>query len=148
MTIELSKQIKNLRSQVARSACQVAGELFQSHRRTIEPEAEELTSTLLNRTSDTNKFLRADAIRALECMCDNLPVAKVIHLLAFKGATHHNGLVKCATAKLLSRVVERIGGDKVFVLSKETRDKVILTSANLLMEGSLDTRSYTKEIFR
>lgn len=148
MTIELCKQIKNLRSQVARSACQVASKLFLTHRRTIEPEAEELTAMLLNRTSDTNKFLRADAISALECMCENLPVARVIHLLSIKGATHHNGLVKTATAKLLAKLVDRIGGEKVFSLSRETRDKLILTAANLLTEGSLETRSYAKQIFR
>lgn len=91
MTIELGKQIKNLRSQVARAACQAAGDLFQTHRKSIEAEAEELTSNLLHRTSDTNKFLRSDAIKAIEYMCENLPPPKVIHILCFRGATHHNG---------------------------------------------------------
>uniref|UniRef100_A0A336LQB6 CSON000902 protein n=1 Tax=Culicoides sonorensis TaxID=179676 RepID=A0A336LQB6_CULSO len=148
MTIELGKQIKNLRSQVARAACQAAADLFQTHRKTIEPEAEELTSNLLHRTSDTNKFLRNDAIRAIEIMTENLPPSKVIHILCFKGATHHNGLVRCATAKLLNKFVNKLGGERIYTMNRETRDKLILTCANLLMEGSLETRNYTKDIFR
>lgn len=74
-----------------RAACQAASDLFQTHRKTIEPETEELTANLLHRTSDTNKFLRNDAVKAIEVMTENLPPSKVIHILCFKGATHHNG---------------------------------------------------------
>lgn len=52
------------------------------------------------------------------------------------------------TAKLLHNFVNKIGGEKIYSMNRETRDKLILTCANLMMEGSLETRNYTKEIFR
>jgi hypothetical protein len=69
-------------------------------------------------------------------------------ILSFRGATHQNAAVRCTTAKLLNNLVFRIGCDKVFNMHKELRDRFILTGANLLMEGSLETRNHTKEIFK
>lgn len=148
ITIALAKQVKSLRSQVARAACKAAGEFFSTHNKALEHESEDLTLHLLNRTADTNKFLRADAGRALDMMCDNLTTSKVIHILSSRGATHLNAVVRTSTAKLLNRLVSRLGCDKVFTMNKECRDKIIVNCANLLMEGSLETRNYAKDIFR
>lgn len=62
-TIAIAKQVKNLRSQVSRASCSAAGEFFMTHAKTLDGDAEELAAALLNRTADTNKFLRADATR-------------------------------------------------------------------------------------
>lgn len=148
LTVNLAKQVKNLRSQVARAACQAAGEYFITHRKALELESEDLVASLLNRTADTNKFLRADAGRALEAMCDHLSPTKVINIISFRGAVHPNAIVRTTTAKLFNRLVSRIGCDKVFSMNKEFRDKLILNGANLLQEGSLDTRNYTKDMFK
>ncbi len=75
--LALSKNIKNLRSQVSRASCQVAGEFFESHSKLLEQEADDLALALLNRTADTNKFLRSDATKALKIMCETLPIPKV-----------------------------------------------------------------------
>lgn len=148
LTVSLAKQVKNLRSQVARAACQAAGEYFSTHKKALELESEELVTNLLNRTADTNKFLRADAGRALDAMCDNLPPQKVIQIISTKGAVHQNAVVRTSAAKLFNRLVTRIGCDKVFSMNKEYRDKLILKCANLLLEGSLETRNYAKDIFK
>lgn len=146
--VALAKQIKNLRSQVARAACEAAGEFFVTHRRTVETEAEDIALNLFQITADTNKFLRSDAMKALESMCDNLSPNKLIYIITYKGATHQNAVVRTTAAKLLNKLIERIGGDKIFTMSRDCRDRVILTGANLLMEGSLDTRNYTKDMFK
>lgn len=148
MTIALAKHVKNLRSQVSRAACAAASEFFMTNAKSLDADAEELAAALLNRTADTNKFLRGDALRALESMCDALPASKVILILTFRGAVHQNAAVRCTTARLLNQVVFRIGCDKVFNMHKEIRDRLIMTGANLLMEGSLETRNYTKELFK
>ena len=148
MTLAISKHVKNLRSQVSRAACSASSEFFMTNAKSLDADAEELSAALLNRTADTNKFLRGDALRALESMCDALHPSKVILILTFRGANHQNAAVRCTTAKLLNQVVFRIGCDKVFNLHKEIRDRLILTGANLLMEGSLETRNYTKELFK
>lgn len=75
--LALSKNIKNLRSQVSRASCQAAGEFFESHSKLLEQEADDLALALLNRTADTNKFLRSDATKALKIMCETLPLSKV-----------------------------------------------------------------------
>ena len=81
-------------------------------------------------------------------MCDALHPSKVILILSYRGATHQNAAVRCTTAKLLNELVFRIGCDKVFNMHREIRDRLILTGANFLMEGSLETRNHTKELFK
>lgn len=147
-SMALCKHIKNLRSQVSRTACLAAGDFFLIHGKLLEQEAEDLSMSLLNRAADTNKFLRSDATKALEIMCDNLPITKVIQIITGRGATHQNAIVRSASAKLCNRIVERIGCDKVYLLNRDIRDKIILTGANLMMEGSLETRNYAKLLFK
>lgn len=103
---------------------------------------------LFNRSADTNKFLRADAFRALAAMCDNLSAFKVIQLTLTRGATHQNSAVRTTTANLCSRIVGRLGCEKIFAMNREFRDKLILAGANFLMEGSLDTRNNAKALFK
>lgn len=91
--VALAKQVKNLRSQVSRSACQASTEFFQTHAKYLEQECEDLATQLFNRSADTNKFLRADASRALAAMVDNLPAGKVIQTLVTRGAAHQNAVI-------------------------------------------------------
>uniref|UniRef100_A0A0K8UZT1 Protein FAM179B n=2 Tax=Bactrocera latifrons TaxID=174628 RepID=A0A0K8UZT1_BACLA len=146
--IQLTRSVRNLRSQVSRAACQATTELFTLKSKCLEQECDDLVCALLHRTADTNRFLRADATRALESMCDNLTPPKILNILTTKGALHQNALVRTTTAKLLHRLVERLGSDKVYTMTRENRDKFFVTGANLLLEGSLETRSYAKSIFR
>ncbi|XP_050318364.1 uncharacterized protein LOC126751940 [Bactrocera neohumeralis] len=146
--IQLTRSVRNLRSQVSRAACQATTELFTLKSKCLEQECDDLVCALLHRTADTNRFLRADATRALESMCDNLTPPKILNILTTKGALHQNALVRTTTAKLLHRLVERLGSDKVYTMPRENRDKFFVTGANLLLEGSLETRSYAKSIFR
>lgn len=148
LCVALGKNIKNLRSQVSRASCQAAAEFFETKAKLMEPEADDLAFSLLNRTADTNKFLRSDATHALESMCDNLPAPKAIHILTTRGTTHQNAIVRTASAKLCSRIVERMGSDRVFALNRDLRDRIIVTGANLLMEGSLETRNHAKMMFK
>lgn len=146
--VAIAKQVRNLRSQVSRSACQASAEFFETHAKHLEQESEDLAFQLFNRTADTNKFLRADAYRALVAMCDNLPPGKVIQLLLTRGATHPNAVVRTTTANLCNRIVSRLGYDRVFTMHREYRDKLILAGAHFLMEGSLDTRNNAKALFK
>lgn len=147
--VALAKQVKNLRSQVSRSACQASAEFFQTHaKHGLEIECDDLVAQLFNRTADTNKFLRADALRALDAMCDNLTPNKVIHTILTRGATHQNAVVRTVTANLCSRIVGRLGCEKFYAMNRDLRNKLILAGANFLMEGSLDTRNYAKAFFK
>lgn len=146
--IQLTRSVRNLRSQVARAACTAATELFTIKSRYLEQECDDLVCALLHRTADTNRFIRADATRALESMCDNLTPGKILNILTNKGALHPNALVRTTTAKLLNRLVERLSCDKIYTMARDQRDKFFVTGANLLLEGSLETRSYAKSLFK
>ncbi|KAK3929917.1 TOG array regulator of axonemal microtubules protein 2 [Frankliniella fusca] len=110
----------------------------------IEQEAEDLSTALFNRTADTNKFLRADANTALDTMTDNITPSKAVSAIVHKGCRHQNAVVRAAGARLLARLVDKLGVERIMSQPRETRDLLLLTSARLLMEGSLETRSYTK----
>ncbi|GLV39934.1 uncharacterized protein CBL_10830 [Carabus blaptoides fortunei] len=143
----LGRHIKNLRSQVARASCLAAAEMFTTHRKPLEMELEEIACPLLHRTADTNKFLRADANGALDAMCININTSRVMSVLSSRGATHHNAVVKCTAVRLTTELVRRLGNQKVFQLPKDTRDRMLLIGANMLTEGSLDTRKHAKSMF-
>ncbi|XP_037712190.1 uncharacterized protein LOC119548746 isoform X1 [Drosophila subpulchrella] len=146
--IQLTRSVRNLRSQVARASCQAAAELFSLKSTSLQLECDDLVCALLHRTADTNRFIRADATRALESMVDHLQPQKVLNILAAKGAQHQNALVRTTSAKLLFRLVERLGSDRIYAMGRESRDKFFVVGANLLLEGSLETRSYAKSLFR
>ncbi|XP_044316370.1 uncharacterized protein LOC108044736 isoform X2 [Drosophila rhopaloa] len=146
--IQLTRSVRNLRSQVARASCQAAAELFSLKSTSLQLECDDLVCGLLHRTADTNRFLRADATHALESMVDNAQPQKILNILAAKGAQHQNALVRTTSAKLLFRLVERLGSDRIYAMGRESRDKFFVVGANLLLEGSLETRSYAKSLFR
>ncbi|XP_044749815.1 uncharacterized protein LOC123310412 [Coccinella septempunctata] len=147
--LALSNQIKNLRSQVARAACQASKEMFIScSQKGLEAELEEIVGPLLHRTADTNKFLREDANNALNVMTEKIHPAKVVTVLTSKGTTHQNAIVRCTTTRLLELLFRIHGTEKLFSLGKEVRDRAILAGANALTEGSLETRKHAKALLR
>lgn len=76
----------------------------------------------------------------------NMPVPRVVAVVSTKGSTHQNWVVRAASTRLLSDLAMRLGAEKVFQLSKETRDKFLLVGANGLTEGSLETRKHAKAL--
>uniref|UniRef100_A0A0K8SM82 TOG domain-containing protein n=1 Tax=Lygus hesperus TaxID=30085 RepID=A0A0K8SM82_LYGHE len=145
--VPITKHIKNLRSQVSRSACQCAGELFSTLGKHMDSEVEDLAASLLSRMADTNKFLRGDSCSALEAMVDHTSPSKSVAALVSKGAKHQNAVVRGATCRLLLRLCNRLGPERTLALPKDTRDAILLTGAKFLTEGSLETRKYAKEMF-
>lgn len=121
--VTLAKHVKNLRSQVARTACQATTELFSTCKRGLDVEIEEIAVPLLQRTADTNKFLRADANSSLDVMAEQLPLHRVVTVLTGRGCGHQNAVVRAASSRILGDIVERFGADKIFQLPKETRDR-------------------------
>ena len=54
----LLKSIKNLRSQVCRAGCQAVATVFLSIGKSLEADTESLVKELLQKSADTNKFIR------------------------------------------------------------------------------------------
>ncbi|XP_029050430.2 TOG array regulator of axonemal microtubules protein 1 isoform X2 [Osmia bicornis bicornis] len=144
----LGRQIKSLRSQVARTACLAAGDIFSSSIRGIDQDFEDIAEPLLHRTADTNRFLRADSNAALDLMIEHLPPHKTIAVIVQRGASHQNAIVRAATARLLASIVDRIGPEHTMILPKDVKDKLLSTGARLLIDGNLDARNHAKKMFR
>ncbi|XP_031847953.1 uncharacterized protein LOC116433699 isoform X1 [Nomia melanderi] len=144
----LGQQIKSLRSQVARTACTAAGDVFSSRIRGIDQDFDDIAAPLLHRTADTNRFLRADCNAALDRMIEHLPPHKTIGVIVQRGAGHQNAIVRAATARLLTSIVERMGPEQTMTLPKDVRDKLLITGARLLIDGNLDARNHAKRMFR
>ncbi|EEB20282.1 hypothetical protein Phum_PHUM609440 [Pediculus humanus corporis] len=146
--VALGQQIRNLRSQVARTACQVSAEMFLILKRNVELDLEELSGPLFHRSADTNRFIRADCNDALDNMVDNVGHAKAVSVIISKGIMHQNATVRAVAARLLLRLSEKVGPEKLLSLPKEIREKMLLSGANLLTEGKLETRAFAKQVFR
>ncbi|XP_076303071.1 uncharacterized protein LOC143221512 isoform X2 [Lasioglossum baleicum] len=144
----LGQQIKSLRSQVARTACMAAGDIFSSRIRGIDQDFEDIAAPLLHRTADTNRFLRADSNAALDRMIEHLPPHKTIGVIVQRGAGHQNAIVRAATARLLTSIVERIGPEHTMILPRDVRDKLLCSGAKLLLDGNLDARNHAKRMFK
>ena len=54
----LLKGVKNLRSQVCRAACQAVAVVFLTIGKSLEADTESLIKELLQKSADTNKFIR------------------------------------------------------------------------------------------
>lgn len=54
--------------------------------------------------------------------------------------SHQNAIVRAATGRLLTSVVDRVGPDQTLILPKDARDKLLSTGARLLIDGNLDAR--------
>lgn len=144
----VASQVKNLRSQVARAACRLAGEMFVTHKKGLESETDELAVPLLHRTADTNKFLRIDANDALDKMCESITPQKSISILLTRGTVHQNAIVRCTSARLLANIIRNSGHDKIFSIQRDLRDKLFQSGADLLTEGSLEIRGHAKQLFK
>ncbi|KOC66267.1 Protein FAM179B [Habropoda laboriosa] len=144
----LGRQVKSLRSQVARTACLAASDIFSSQIRGIDQDFDDIAGPLLHRTADTNRFLRADSNAALDKMVEHLPPHKTIAVIVQRGASHQNAIVRAATARLLASVVDRIGPEHTLILPRDVKDKLLSTGAKLLMDGNLDARNHAKRMFR
>lgn len=83
----LGRQIRNLRSQVSRAACQASGEMFVTLKRNLETDLDELAGHLFHRSADTNRFIRADCNHALDNMTDNISPGRVVSVIIAKGAS-------------------------------------------------------------
>lgn len=112
--------------------------------RVVFQEVEEVAAPLLQRTADTNRFLRADANTALDVMCDQLPVSRVVTVVTSRGSSHPNAIVRATSARLLNDLVSRFGPDRTFLLPKDIRDRILLAGANSLADGSLEARKQAK----
>lgn len=105
-------------------------------------DVEKLTEKLLDKSADTNKFIREDACATLEAMIESVSPNRIVHTMESIGTKHRNTLVRTTTARMTELVVRRLGAERVL---EEMAERILPMLASFLQEGSLDTRMYAKD---
>ncbi|CAG7729892.1 unnamed protein product [Allacma fusca] len=135
------RHLLNLRSQVCRAACLFFKELFLSQGKLIEQDVEKIAEKLLDKSSDTNRFIREDSGSAIETMVLNLTPAKILHCLDTYGLKHRNPMVRTVASRMLTLLIRRLGSERSLY---DHPEKILPMIMHFLQEGSLDTRTHAK----
>ena len=138
------KQVKNLRSQVARAAVHLVGDMFATLKRSMESDLEKVALPLIMKTGETNRFLREDCNQALDKMVENVSPSKSIMVITAEPLNSKNAVVRTTVSRLLTYVTEKIGPNKALTASKDITERLLPAVAKLAQDGSLEARIYAK----
>ncbi|KAJ8915225.1 hypothetical protein NQ315_015448 [Exocentrus adspersus] len=146
----LIELMRSARSHVSRTACQAVGNLFEYVKDTRRPEFDELVDTLLQKTADSNKFIRHDANLALDCMVTHVATYHAIRAICCKGPEHKNPLVRTATARLIVCAVVIAGPDNILHPHNNefTRKRIIISMVKFLDDKCHETRKFGQRLYK
>ncbi|XP_019850510.1 PREDICTED: crescerin-1-like [Amphimedon queenslandica] len=130
--IAVEKEVKNLRSQVARSAIACLGDMFGYLAKEMEISLDALLKTLLHVGSKSNNFYREDTEKALYLACNSVSPAKCLQGLMNGGLSHGSQLIRRQVAQFMCVTVEVHGAAKIVRLPRDVLDRVINATAILL----------------
>ena len=131
--------------QVCRAAVMVVGELFVILKRVMEPELDKIVINLINKSGDTNKFLREDCNVALDHVIENVSFVKSVAVMTTPEMIgHKNPVVRATISRLLAYVVDRMGIIKAVSGTKDLTEKILPAVAKLAQDGNPDARNYAK----
>ena len=149
LVVDLMHECRNLRSQVARAAIQTVTLMFVHLGRGMEVKGiEHAVELLLTKSADTNRFIRGDANDALLAMAENMSVNEAAKTLVKVGLDHKNTVARTATARTLSDIAEKLGGERIMADAEaDVRAIFFKAGAKLIADGSLDTRTEVKRMF-
>ncbi|XP_012258060.2 uncharacterized protein LOC105687194 [Athalia rosae] len=143
--------LKNIRSNIVKTACQVAKEMFLTMQCTQRPEFDELVGMLLQKTADTNMLIRQNANSALDAMVDSVSSSHCVRVLSSTwGAGHKNPSVRATVSRLLNYIVTITGVTTLLSASvaKDTRTRIFATSARFLVDSNSETRGYARTLIK
>ena len=140
----LLKQVKNLRSQVARAAVHLVGDMFEILKRSMESDLEKIALPLIMKTGETNRFLREDCNQALDKMVDNVSPSKSILVITAEPLNSKNAVIRTTVSRLLANITDKIGPGKALTGSRDITERLLPAVAKLAQDGSLEARIYAK----
>lgn len=140
-------QLKNLRSQVCRTAAQATGELFFHLGRAMEVDLEKVVAILLQRAADTNKFIRESCSEALDVMVETVTLFKALETVVEGGANHKSVVIRSTVARLMDKIVTQMGAERVMGSSNEFQEIIFRQGAKLLQDSGVEVRKFSKHMF-
>ncbi|KAF5305504.1 hypothetical protein FQA39_LY01595 [Lamprigera yunnana] len=147
---KLLQLLHSPRSHVCRTACQVAGRLFEYVKDTRRPEFDNIVEVLLFKTADASKFIQKDANMALDCMVTHIPIYHAVRTLCLKGPFHKNPLVRTATLRLVvcAVVIACPGTIVTYPGFEATRKRLVKLLPHFLSDKHCETRKYGERLYK
>ncbi|XP_054711064.1 TOG array regulator of axonemal microtubules protein 1-like [Uloborus diversus] len=146
VVLALLTEVKNLRSSVSRAAILAVGDVFISLKRSVEPDLDLITSTLLSKCGETVGFIRDDIEKVMNQLIETITPSKAALSIIAGGASHRNGAVRKVAAQSLLLVVDKMGASRILT-AKDVTERLLPTTAQFLMDNMPLTRYYGRRIY-
>ncbi|NXO01182.1 TGRM2 protein, partial [Rhinopomastus cyanomelas] len=146
VSLAVTKEVNNLRSRVSRFAMSTLGKLCSTMKKDMDPEVDEITRVLLQKTGDSHNFIQKAANRCLGIMVESVTPSRAMTALVASGVQHCNVLVRKCAAEHLLTVVVRIGPKKLLSGKSCSINLLVQTLLKLAQDSYLDTRCYGQKM--
>ncbi|XP_033734245.1 TOG array regulator of axonemal microtubules protein 1-like isoform X1 [Pecten maximus] len=147
VVIAMLNEVKNLRSQVSRSAIVCIADLYAYLRKGLDSEVDITAKVLLAKNGESNGFIREDVEKALATMVESITPQRSLLALIAGGATHKNPQVRKTTSYFVVDLVDKMGPGRILSGVKDITDRVLPTAASFCLDGSQETRYNGRKIF-
>lgn len=146
IALAVCAEVKNLRSQVARSAVFCMKDLFANASKTMDAEMDSCTKILLAKYAESNNFIKHAVVEALDAIVDNTQnYLRCANALIGSGMQHKNPVVRSVAARSLLNLIKRAGVTKIFEKS-ELCERLLNATVHMLQDGASDTRHQAAQI--
>ncbi|XP_021373812.1 TOG array regulator of axonemal microtubules protein 1-like isoform X3 [Mizuhopecten yessoensis] len=145
--IAMLNEVKNLRSQVSRSAIVCIADMYAYLKKGMDSEVDITAKVLLAKNGESNGFIREDVEKALAVMLDCITPQRSLLALIAGGATHKNPQVRKTTSYFVVDLVDKMGPGRILSGVKDITDRVLPTAASFCLDGSPETRYNGRKIF-
>ena len=140
--------LKSPRSLLIKKACETAHVIFTNGPYDkLHAEVEELFPILINRSVDTNQFIRHAADEALKAIPKCINLLKLSNIILSHGFKNVNKNSKARIAHMLLNYVREKGHVDIFKRKKEHLIPFLIVICKLLIDNSPDARKYSRELF-
>ncbi|XP_062846931.1 TOG array regulator of axonemal microtubules protein 1-like [Trichomycterus rosablanca] len=110
--LAVTKEVKNLRSMVARAAMSTLAHLFAHLQRAMDPELDGTALVLLQKSGESSQFVKGDAEMALNAMVISCSSGRVLNALLAGGLSHRNAAVRTCMTLQLEKLAEVVGASQ------------------------------------
>uniref|UniRef100_A0A8B9WVG6 TOG array regulator of axonemal microtubules protein 1 n=1 Tax=Bos mutus grunniens TaxID=30521 RepID=A0A8B9WVG6_BOSMU len=140
------QEVKNLRSGVSRAAVVCLSDLFTHLKKSMDQELDNTVKVLLQKSGESNTFIREDVDKALRAMITNVTPARAVVSLINGGQSHLHIAVRRCAAQHLSDVVEFMEPERVLSGAKDMADRILPAAAKFAQDSSPETRYYGRKM--
>ncbi|KAG8561236.1 hypothetical protein GDO81_015296 [Engystomops pustulosus] len=133
-------EVKNLRSAVSRAAMVCLGDMFEGLQDKMLYGLTTSVRSLLQKSGDSNNFLRDAAEEALSSMALNIHPGRALAALIDGGISHLNPAIRSCAAKQLYNIFLRSGADYILGGGQGVTDRAIPAIARCAQDGCPEAR--------